>query len=111
MEEEEQRPNRCATILYYAWKIFTCLFTHVMLVTAVVAYCILGAYTFEHLESDHEKEVGTHLHSSAGRGKHNYNLISNFSSLDFTILDTTNNSKFVSISRINYCIVKLGLQV
>lgn len=56
--EEEQQPHRCYTIVYYAWKIFTCLFTHVMLVTAVVAYCILGAYMFERIERDNEIAVG-----------------------------------------------------
>uniref|UniRef100_A0A1B6IXA6 Potassium channel domain-containing protein n=1 Tax=Homalodisca liturata TaxID=320908 RepID=A0A1B6IXA6_9HEMI len=59
--EEEARPHRCTTIVYYAWKIFTCLFTHVMLVTAVVAYCILGAYTFERLERNNEIKVKNNI--------------------------------------------------
>nr|XP_018899708.1 PREDICTED: uncharacterized protein LOC109032174 isoform X2 [Bemisia tabaci] len=58
MEEmEEEGPNRCTTIVYYAWKLFTCLFVHVMLITMVVGYCVLGAYTFERLEKQHEKDV------------------------------------------------------
>ncbi|XP_075218728.1 potassium two pore domain channel subfamily K member galene isoform X2 [Lycorma delicatula] len=56
-ELEEETPHRCTTMVYYAWKIFTCLFTHVMLVTMVVTYCILGAMTFESLESDNEIAV------------------------------------------------------
>ncbi|KAF6215823.1 hypothetical protein GE061_000158 [Apolygus lucorum] len=50
-------PNRCTRVLYVIWKIFTCLFTHIALVTMVVSYCLLGAATFESLESGHEKLV------------------------------------------------------
>ncbi|CAH1393005.1 unnamed protein product [Nezara viridula] len=52
--DEQTSSHRCTRILYFTWKIFTCLFTHVMLVTLVVAYCMLGAVTFEHLERDNE---------------------------------------------------------
>lgn len=53
----DDAPNRCTTLVYYAWKIFTCLFLHVLLVTMVVLYCLLGAFTFQKLESEHELEV------------------------------------------------------
>lgn len=54
---DDDTPNRCTTLVYYAWKIFTCLFLHVLLVTMVVLYCLLGAITFERLEKAHEIEV------------------------------------------------------
>lgn len=53
----DDTPNRCTTLVYYAWKIFTCLFLHVLLVTMVVLYCLLGAFAFERLESANEIEV------------------------------------------------------
>jgi hypothetical protein len=54
---DDDTPNRCTTLVYYAWKIFTCLFLHVLLVTMVVLYCLLGALTFERLEKYHEMDV------------------------------------------------------
>jgi len=54
---DDDTPNRCTTLVYYAWKIFTCLFLHVLLVTMVVLYCLLGAFAFERLESANEIEV------------------------------------------------------
>lgn len=58
---DDNTPNRCTTLVYYAWKIFTCLFLHVLLVTMVVCYCLLGAFAFEKLEKDNEIEVsGSH---------------------------------------------------
>lgn len=50
-------PNKCTRILYVIWKIFTCLFTHIALVTMVVSYCLLGAVMFESLERGHEINV------------------------------------------------------
>lgn len=55
--EEKPPKNRCVQLLCVGWKVFTCVFSHVTLVTSVVAYCILGAYTFEHLEKDNEIQV------------------------------------------------------
>ncbi|XP_071447826.1 LOW QUALITY PROTEIN: uncharacterized protein [Hetaerina americana] len=49
--------GRCSTFLYYTWKICSCIFSHVVLVSLVVAYCILGAFTFESLEAEHERDV------------------------------------------------------
>lgn len=54
----EQRPSsKCMTFLGMTWKFFKCIFSHVTLVSLVVAYCVFGAYAFERLESDHEKDV------------------------------------------------------
>lgn len=50
-------PSRCSRILYFTWKVTTCLFSHTLLITMVVAYCIFGAFTFEHLEADNERKV------------------------------------------------------
>ncbi|XP_059620713.1 uncharacterized protein LOC132264500 [Phlebotomus argentipes] len=49
--------NRCTAALCMSWKFFTCLLSHITLVTLVVSYCILGAFTFEHLEADNEISV------------------------------------------------------
>ncbi|XP_026464438.1 uncharacterized protein LOC113367024 [Ctenocephalides felis] len=50
-------PSKCAKVLHCIWKIITCVFSHAFLVTLVVAYCILGAFTFEHLEAENERKV------------------------------------------------------
>lgn len=49
----------CTAAICVSWKVFTCVLSHVMLVTLVVAYCILGAYTFNYLEGPHEIEVSS----------------------------------------------------
>jgi len=49
--------SRCTSCICVSWKVFTCIISHVTLVTLVVAYCILGAFTFEHLEAENEKTV------------------------------------------------------
>lgn len=54
---EAIRPSACSNFLRYTWKAITCLFSHITLVSMVVSYCILGAFTFAKLEVDHEKEV------------------------------------------------------
>lgn len=54
---EKPPRNKCISVICVSWKVFTCIFSHVTLVTSVVAYCILGAFTFEHLEKDNEKNV------------------------------------------------------
>ena len=38
-------------------RFFTFLFSHVGLLSMVVGYCILGGFTFEHLEKDNELQV------------------------------------------------------
>ncbi|XP_069699079.1 uncharacterized protein galene isoform X2 [Periplaneta americana] len=56
-DPEDIAPNRCSTFLHYSWKICTCLFSHVILVSLVVSYCIMGAFTFQSLEGTNEKMV------------------------------------------------------
>ncbi|KAL0266673.1 UNVERIFIED_CONTAM: hypothetical protein PYX00_009157 [Menopon gallinae] len=58
---EEAKPNRCRRCLYYIWKVVTCIFSHIILVSLVVAYCILGAFTFESLEAEHEVQVKANI--------------------------------------------------
>lgn len=55
--QEKAAKNRCVQLICVSWKVFTCVFSHVTLVTSVVAYCILGAYTFESLEKENERNV------------------------------------------------------
>ncbi|XP_057664215.1 uncharacterized protein LOC130898746 isoform X1 [Diorhabda carinulata] len=47
----------CTSFLHYTWKTITCLFSHVTLVSMVVSYCVLGAFTFEALEVENEKQI------------------------------------------------------
>ncbi|KAK0175938.1 hypothetical protein PV328_000127 [Microctonus aethiopoides] len=58
MESDERRsPSKCLAFLRVLWKFCKCIFSHVTLVSLVGAYCVLGAYAFELLESEHEKDV------------------------------------------------------
>ncbi|CAF4852823.1 unnamed protein product [Pieris macdunnoughi] len=50
-------PTNCAKFLYYSWRLCSVVFSHFVMISLVVAYCILGAVTFERLESQHEREV------------------------------------------------------
>lgn len=50
-------------VLYYTWKLCSVVFSHFVMISLVVAYCILGAVTFEKLEAAYEREVGGLLHS------------------------------------------------
>lgn len=45
-------------VLYYTWKLCSVVFSHFVMISLVVAYCILGAVTFEKLEAGYEREVG-----------------------------------------------------
>ncbi|KAL3270483.1 hypothetical protein HHI36_021026 [Cryptolaemus montrouzieri] len=54
---EFDQPSGCTKCLKIAWKTITCVFSHVALITLVVGYCAAGAFTFEALEVDNEKEV------------------------------------------------------
>ncbi|PNF39339.1 hypothetical protein B7P43_G01514 [Cryptotermes secundus] len=56
-EPEDVAASRCSTLLRYTWKICTCLFSHVTLVSLVVSYCIMGAFTFQNLEAHNEIKV------------------------------------------------------
>ncbi|EDO63516.1 AGAP004717-PC [Anopheles gambiae str. PEST] len=56
--EPEKKPrSKCMSFVCCMWKVFTCIFSHVTLVATVVAYCFLGAFTFEHLEAENERNV------------------------------------------------------
>ncbi|KAI4492211.1 hypothetical protein M0802_009901 [Mischocyttarus mexicanus] len=52
-----EKPSRCMKFLRLLWKFSRCVFSHVTLVSLVVAYCVIGAYAFESLEADHEKQI------------------------------------------------------
>ncbi|KOX71128.1 Two pore potassium channel protein sup-9 [Melipona quadrifasciata] len=54
---EAERPSKCIKFLRFLWKFFRCVFSHVSLVSLVVLYCLIGAYAFEALEANHEKEI------------------------------------------------------
>lgn len=54
---EYEEPSVCANFLHYSWKTITCIFSHVTLVSMVVSYCVLGAFTFEALEYKNEIKV------------------------------------------------------
>ena len=57
--------SRCGMFWRYVWKLSSCLCSHVTLVSLVIAYCLLGAKTFEMLEKDNEREVGNgHDHTA-----------------------------------------------
>ncbi|CAO1441973.1 unnamed protein product [Diamesa serratosioi] len=49
--------SKCMSCLCFSWKVFTCIFSHATLITLVVSYCVLGAFTFEQLEADFERTV------------------------------------------------------
>lgn len=53
--------SRCVSCLCISWKVFTCFLSHGTLIALVVSYCILGAFTFNHLESENEKIVRKNL--------------------------------------------------
>ncbi|GBP53902.1 hypothetical protein EVAR_96580_1 [Eumeta japonica] len=46
-----------AQVLYYSWRVCSLLFSHLVMISLVVAYCILGAVTFERLEADYERQI------------------------------------------------------
>lgn len=49
--------GRCVSAICVSWKVFTCICSHVLLVTTVVAYCLVGAKSFEYLERENEIAV------------------------------------------------------
>lgn len=59
LQQIEPPPGRskCMSCLCFSWKVFTCIFSHATLITLVVSYCVLGAFTFERLEADFERTV------------------------------------------------------
>ncbi|XP_043287523.1 uncharacterized protein [Venturia canescens] len=54
---ELEEPSKCLSFLRLLWKFCRCIFSHVTLVSLVVAYCVLGAYAFESIEAEHEIQV------------------------------------------------------
>lgn len=65
VEKMPKTRGRCVSAICVSWKVFTCIFSHVLLVTTVVAYCLLGANTFEYLEKTNEIEVRLHVRLSS----------------------------------------------
>lgn len=63
---EAEKPSRCIRFLRLLWKFSRCVFSHVTLISLVVAYCLIGAYAFEALEASHEKEVKKSIKSIRG---------------------------------------------
>ncbi|XP_068250022.1 potassium channel subfamily K member 18 isoform X3 [Palaemon carinicauda] len=60
MREEE---NNCGNCGYYFKNIIKFLISHIGLVSLVIGYTIIGAFTFERLESDHEIKVKQNMSS------------------------------------------------
>nr|XP_012141046.1 PREDICTED: uncharacterized protein LOC100877475 isoform X2 [Megachile rotundata] len=63
---EAEKPSKCIGFLRFLWKFFRCVFSHVSLVSLVVLYCVIGAYTFEALEANHEKEIKRNIKDIRG---------------------------------------------
>lgn len=59
--------GRCTSCLCMSWKVFACIFSHVMLISLVIAYCLFGSYAFERLESENERNVSVRGRAAAGR--------------------------------------------
>lgn len=57
IDVEIENSSKCAKCCKFTWKTITCIFSHVALITLVVSYCAAGAFTFEALEVEHEKEI------------------------------------------------------
>ena len=54
---EQSETSNFSKCLIAIRRFFTFLFSHVGLLSMVVGYCILGGFTFEHLEKDNELQV------------------------------------------------------
>ncbi len=61
LEIEQDEESKCSKCLFCCRKVFMFLLSHVGLISLVVGYCIMGAFTFEALESSHELKVGVIL--------------------------------------------------
>ncbi|XP_072932970.1 uncharacterized protein galene [Epargyreus clarus] len=70
-------PSKCAKVLYYTWKLCSVVFSHFVMISLVVAYCILGAVTFERLESQHEREVKMNISQIRGNTTQSIWLMTN----------------------------------
>ncbi|XP_026496414.2 uncharacterized protein LOC113400931 [Vanessa tameamea] len=70
-------PSKCAKVLYYTWKLCSVVFSHFVMISLVVAYCILGAVTFERLEAQHEREVKMNISQIRGNTTQNIWFMTN----------------------------------
>ncbi|XP_031626762.1 uncharacterized protein LOC116343030 isoform X2 [Contarinia nasturtii] len=57
VEKIPKQRGRCTSCLCMSWKVFTCIFSHFLLITSVVSYCCMGSYLFQWLEADYEKDM------------------------------------------------------
>lgn len=55
--QSQPSSSKCGSFWRFVWKLSSCLCSHVTLVSLVIAYCLLGAMTFEMLEKDNELRV------------------------------------------------------
>ncbi|CAL4072263.1 unnamed protein product [Meganyctiphanes norvegica] len=63
----ESEDDKCGQCGYYVKAILKFLVSHIGLVSLVIGYTIIGGFTFEHLEAEHELEVKKNM--SKGREK------------------------------------------
>ena len=57
MEEDEEERTKCKKCLAGCRSVTTFFLSHVGLISLVIAYCVMGAFTFESLEKQHELDV------------------------------------------------------
>ena len=57
LEEDQEERTRCTKCLAGCRTVTTFFLSHVGLISLVIAYCVLGAFTFESLEKQHELDV------------------------------------------------------
>lgn len=57
LEKEVRQRGRCTSCLCISWKIFSGIFSHLMLITIVIGYCFLGMESFHRLEVQNEIQV------------------------------------------------------
>jgi hypothetical protein len=57
LDDLDEEKNQCAVCMSGCKKLTTFFLSHVGLISLVVGYCIMGAFTFEALESSHELQV------------------------------------------------------
>ncbi|XP_061378508.1 uncharacterized protein LOC116769727 isoform X2 [Danaus plexippus] len=70
-------PSKCAKVLYYTWKLCSVVFSHFVMISLVIAYCILGAVTFEKLEAQNEREVKKNISQIRGNTTHSIWFMTN----------------------------------
>lgn len=70
IEKIPKQRGRCTSCLCMSWKVFTCILSHVTLITMVIAYCLMGSYAFEWLEADNERQMKTGVKYIRGNFSH-----------------------------------------